>query len=127
MKVEEAIAAAGAQSCVVSIADDRRGERLVALYVHAEMEPAELWRRLAETDLPRLWLPKREDLYRVDAIPQLGTGKVDLRAARSIAGQAHDGPRVGPQDGLSGSPVPHLHSFSFNPEAAASIDTEVER
>ncbi len=42
LKVEEAIAAVGAQSCVTSIADDRRGERLVALYVHAEMEPAEL-------------------------------------------------------------------------------------
>jgi acyl-[acyl-carrier-protein]-phospholipid O-acyltransferase/long-chain-fatty-acid--[acyl-carrier-protein] ligase len=85
LKVEEAIAAVGAQSCVTSIADDRRGERLVALYVHAEMEAAELWRRLAETDLPRLWLPKREDLHRVESIPQLGTGKVDLRAARATA------------------------------------------
>jgi acyl-[acyl-carrier-protein]-phospholipid O-acyltransferase / long-chain-fatty-acid--[acyl-carrier-protein] ligase len=90
LKVEEAIAAVGAQSCVTSIADDRRGERLVALYVHAEMEPAELWRRLAETDLPKLWLPKRDDLHRVDAIPQLGTGKVDLRAVRSIASLAHE-------------------------------------
>jgi acyl-[acyl-carrier-protein]-phospholipid O-acyltransferase / long-chain-fatty-acid--[acyl-carrier-protein] ligase len=87
LKVEEAIAAAGAQSCVTSIADERRGERLVALYVHAEMEPGELWRRLAETDLPKLWLPKREDLHRVESIPQLGTGKVDLRAARSIANE----------------------------------------
>jgi len=90
LKVEEAIAAVGAQSCVTSIADDRRGERLVALYVHAEMEPADLWRRLAETDLPKLWLPKRDDLHRVDAIPQLGTGKVDLRAVRSIASLAHE-------------------------------------
>jgi acyl-[acyl-carrier-protein]-phospholipid O-acyltransferase / long-chain-fatty-acid--[acyl-carrier-protein] ligase len=88
LKVEEAIAAAGAQSCVTSIADDRRGERLVALYVHADMEPADLWRRLSETDLPRLWLPKREDLHHIDSIPLLGTGKVDLRAAKSLAQRA---------------------------------------
>ncbi|MGA3240649.1 MAG: AMP-binding protein, partial [Bryobacteraceae bacterium] len=85
LKIEEAIAAAGAQSCVTSIADDRRGERLVAIYVHAAMDPADLWRRLSETDLPKLWLPKREDLHHVDAIPQLGSGKVDLRAAAALA------------------------------------------
>jgi acyl-[acyl-carrier-protein]-phospholipid O-acyltransferase/long-chain-fatty-acid--[acyl-carrier-protein] ligase len=87
LKVEEAIAAAGAQSCVTSIADDRRGERLIALYVHADMEPADLWRRLSETDLPKLWLPKREDLHRIESIPMLGTGKVDLRAAKNLAQQ----------------------------------------
>ncbi len=49
---------------VTGIPDDARGERLVALYVHPDVAPAELWQRLAETDLPRLWLPKRENLYR---------------------------------------------------------------
>jgi acyl-[acyl-carrier-protein]-phospholipid O-acyltransferase / long-chain-fatty-acid--[acyl-carrier-protein] ligase len=86
LKIEAAIAAAGALNCcVTSIPDDRRGERLAALYVHAEMEPGELWRRLWETELPKLWIPKREDLHRVDAIPLLGTGKVDLRAVRECA------------------------------------------
>jgi acyl-[acyl-carrier-protein]-phospholipid O-acyltransferase / long-chain-fatty-acid--[acyl-carrier-protein] ligase len=86
LKIETAIAAAGALNCcVTSIPDDRRGERLAALYVHAEMEPTELWRRLGETELPKLWIPKREDLHRVDAIPLLGTGKVDLRAVRECA------------------------------------------
>jgi acyl-[acyl-carrier-protein]-phospholipid O-acyltransferase / long-chain-fatty-acid--[acyl-carrier-protein] ligase len=88
LKVEDAIAASGATSCVTSVADDRRGERLVALYVHVELEPGELWRRLAETDLPKLWLPKREDLHRVESIPLLGTGKVDLRAVQNLARQA---------------------------------------
>jgi hypothetical protein len=32
-----------------------------------------------------LWLPKREDLRLVEAIPTLGTGKVDLRAVRQLA------------------------------------------
>jgi acyl-[acyl-carrier-protein]-phospholipid O-acyltransferase/long-chain-fatty-acid--[acyl-carrier-protein] ligase len=86
-RVEEAIGeVAGACPCVVTaIEDERRGERLAALYVCPEITPAELWQRLAQTSLPRLWLPKRENLYQVEALPLLGTGKLDLRAARERA------------------------------------------
>jgi len=86
LRIEDAIAGVlGAAPCAVtSVADDRRGERLAALYVH-EMEPAELWQRLAETDLPRLWIPKRENLYQVESLPQLGTGKLDLRGLKMRA------------------------------------------
>ena len=48
-------------SCVTSIPGDRRGERLATLYIHAAMDPAEFWRQLGETELPKLWMPKRED------------------------------------------------------------------
>ena len=41
--------------------------------------------RLCRTELPRLWLPKREDLHVIESIPTLGTGKVDLRAVRQLA------------------------------------------
>jgi acyl-[acyl-carrier-protein]-phospholipid O-acyltransferase/long-chain-fatty-acid--[acyl-carrier-protein] ligase len=87
LRVEEAIAAAigDAPCCVTSVADDRRGERLIALYVQPGMAPAEVWRRLSESGLPKLWLPKREDLLPVDEIPMLGSGKIDLRAVREIA------------------------------------------
>jgi acyl-[acyl-carrier-protein]-phospholipid O-acyltransferase/long-chain-fatty-acid--[acyl-carrier-protein] ligase len=94
LKVEEAIAnVLGDAQCVVTgIPDDLRGERLAVLYVHPTLTPAELFRQLSETDMPRLWIPKRENLYPVDAIPQLGTGKLDLRGvrnrARELVGQA---------------------------------------
>ncbi|HLY17540.1 MAG TPA: acyl-[ACP]--phospholipid O-acyltransferase [Bryobacteraceae bacterium] len=86
LRIEDAIAdvLGGASCAVTAVADDRRGERLAALYVH-ESDPAELWRKLSETDLPRLWIPKRENLYRVEALPQLGTGKLDLRALKARA------------------------------------------
>jgi acyl-[acyl-carrier-protein]-phospholipid O-acyltransferase/long-chain-fatty-acid--[acyl-carrier-protein] ligase len=86
LRIEDAMAGVlGASPCAVTAVDDeRRGERLVALYVQ-EMEPAELWQRLAETDLPRLWIPKRENLYRVESLPQLGTGKLDLRGLKMRA------------------------------------------
>jgi acyl-[acyl-carrier-protein]-phospholipid O-acyltransferase/long-chain-fatty-acid--[acyl-carrier-protein] ligase len=73
-------------SCVVTaVPDALRGERLVAFYTDAWMPPAQLWESLCRTDLPKLWLPKREDLRVVESIPTLGTGKVDLRAVRQLA------------------------------------------
>jgi acyl-[acyl-carrier-protein]-phospholipid O-acyltransferase/long-chain-fatty-acid--[acyl-carrier-protein] ligase len=73
-------------ACVVTAVPDAvKGERLIAFYTDASLAPQELWERLCRTELPRLWLPKREDLHLVDAIPTLGTGKVDLRAVRQLA------------------------------------------
>ena len=59
----------------------------MALYTRQDLAPEELWRRLSETDLPRLWLPKRENLYQVDSLPTLGTGKLDLRGVKAKAQQ----------------------------------------
>jgi acyl-[acyl-carrier-protein]-phospholipid O-acyltransferase/long-chain-fatty-acid--[acyl-carrier-protein] ligase len=40
---------------------------------------------LKRAGLPALWIPKRENIYLVDSIPVLGTGKVDLGRARILA------------------------------------------
>jgi acyl-[acyl-carrier-protein]-phospholipid O-acyltransferase/long-chain-fatty-acid--[acyl-carrier-protein] ligase len=88
MKIEEQIQSLidPHHTCVVtSIPDDAKGERLVAFFTDAGVTPQDLWERLCRTELPRLWLPKRDDLRFVDAIPTLGTGKVDLRAVRQLA------------------------------------------
>ncbi|HKA00555.1 MAG TPA: acyl-[ACP]--phospholipid O-acyltransferase [Candidatus Solibacter sp.] len=87
LKVEEAILSAlGDGACAVTgVPDDQRGERLVALYVHPEMSPNDIWQKLNASELPRLWVPKRENIYSVDALPQLGTGKLDLRGVKQRA------------------------------------------
>jgi acyl-[acyl-carrier-protein]-phospholipid O-acyltransferase/long-chain-fatty-acid--[acyl-carrier-protein] ligase len=73
-------------TCVVTaIPDAARGERLVAFYTDPSVTSQTLWEQLCRTELPRLWLPKREDLRLVEAIPTLGTGKIDLRAVRQLA------------------------------------------
>jgi acyl-[acyl-carrier-protein]-phospholipid O-acyltransferase / long-chain-fatty-acid--[acyl-carrier-protein] ligase len=73
-------------TCVVTaIPDAARGERLVAFYTDPSVTSQTLWEQLCRTELPRLWLPKREDLRLLEAIPTLGTGKVDLRAVRQLA------------------------------------------
>jgi acyl-[acyl-carrier-protein]-phospholipid O-acyltransferase / long-chain-fatty-acid--[acyl-carrier-protein] ligase len=89
LKIEESIyAIAGDYPCVVTgIADEQRGERLIALYTRQDMTPVELWQRLSETALPKLWLPKRENLYQVESLPTLGSGKLDLMAVKARAQQ----------------------------------------
>jgi acyl-[acyl-carrier-protein]-phospholipid O-acyltransferase/long-chain-fatty-acid--[acyl-carrier-protein] ligase len=88
MKIEEQIQALiddDATVVVTSIPDDAKGERLMAFYTDREVSSAQLWDRLCETELPRLWLPKREDLHFFESIPTLGTGKVDLRGVKELA------------------------------------------
>jgi acyl-[acyl-carrier-protein]-phospholipid O-acyltransferase/long-chain-fatty-acid--[acyl-carrier-protein] ligase len=91
IKIEEAIAAimaavSGDAACAVTaIADVERGERLVVLYAQSGLSPADLWQRVSATDLPRLWLPKRENFYPVETLPLLGTGKLDLRGMKTLA------------------------------------------
>jgi acyl-[acyl-carrier-protein]-phospholipid O-acyltransferase/long-chain-fatty-acid--[acyl-carrier-protein] ligase len=87
VRVEDAINAilGEAGSVVVSVPDESKGERLVAFYVDQRLSPEALWERLCQTDLPRLWIPKRESLIPLEAIPTLGTGKVDLRRVKTLA------------------------------------------
>ncbi len=95
-KVEEAIAEViGDAACVVvGVPDDVRGERLAALYAHPVITPAELSRHLSASGLPNLWIPKRDNLYRVDAVPVLGSGKTDFRQAKAIVLNQLDGDRL---------------------------------
>jgi acyl-[acyl-carrier-protein]-phospholipid O-acyltransferase/long-chain-fatty-acid--[acyl-carrier-protein] ligase len=95
MKIEERLQALldEPHTCVVtSVPDAAKGERLVALYTDPNLPAARVWEHLSGSDLPRLWIPKREDLHVVDAIPTLGTGKVDLRGVRQAAAERSAGP-----------------------------------
>ncbi len=90
IKVEESIGQILSEphTCVVtSVPDETRGERLVAFFTDPLMTAQMLWERLCQTDLPRLWLPKREDMHHVEAIPTLGTGKTDLRRVKQLAAE----------------------------------------
>jgi hypothetical protein len=35
--------------------------------------------------LPKLWIPKRENLHAVESIPLLGSGKADLKKVKQLA------------------------------------------
>jgi acyl-[acyl-carrier-protein]-phospholipid O-acyltransferase / long-chain-fatty-acid--[acyl-carrier-protein] ligase len=89
LRIEEALSnvLGDAPCAVTAVADEQRGERLVAVYVHPVLSAVEVWQNLADTDLPRLWLPKRENIYSVESLPLLGTGKLDLRGVKTLAHQ----------------------------------------
>jgi acyl-[acyl-carrier-protein]-phospholipid O-acyltransferase/long-chain-fatty-acid--[acyl-carrier-protein] ligase len=96
MKIEEVMnrILGGAGSVVTAIPDPQRGEKLVAFYTQNGISTEELWEKLNESELPKLWIPKREDFYLIDSIPVLGSGKVDLknvkRMAQEKAGDGND-------------------------------------
>jgi acyl-[acyl-carrier-protein]-phospholipid O-acyltransferase/long-chain-fatty-acid--[acyl-carrier-protein] ligase len=74
-------------SAVTAVPSDIKGESLVVFYVKPEVTPAALWAKLNETNLPRLWIPKREHIIPIEALPTLGTGKIDLQALKALAQQ----------------------------------------
>jgi acyl-[acyl-carrier-protein]-phospholipid O-acyltransferase/long-chain-fatty-acid--[acyl-carrier-protein] ligase len=72
--------------CVTSAPDAHRGERLVAFYTGAqELTAVAVADFLGRCGLPRLWLPKQEDIHSLPEMPVLATGKLDLVSIRKMA------------------------------------------
>jgi len=90
VKIEETIShILDDQTCAVtSIPDEAKGERLVAFYTKQEVSPQEVWTKLCESELPKLWIPKRENIHCLEALPLLGTGKLNLRELKRLATEA---------------------------------------
>lgn len=70
---------------VTGLPDDKKGEKLMVLHTLSESALAAVLEKLATTDLPNLWKPKKDQFIQVPAIPILGTGKTDLRKVRELA------------------------------------------
>jgi acyl-[acyl-carrier-protein]-phospholipid O-acyltransferase / long-chain-fatty-acid--[acyl-carrier-protein] ligase len=87
MKIEETMneVLGGPAAAVTALPDEQRGEKLVAFYAQNGVSRDELWEKLNRSELPKLWIPKRENLHAVEALPVLGSGKVDLRQIKSMA------------------------------------------
>jgi acyl-[acyl-carrier-protein]-phospholipid O-acyltransferase/long-chain-fatty-acid--[acyl-carrier-protein] ligase len=89
MKVEEMLQdIAGVTEqvfAVASLPDEKKGERLVILHTLDEARAAECAAKLEQSELPNLWKPDRRAYHRVEAIPILGSGKLDLRRIKEIA------------------------------------------
>ena len=51
----------------------------------AELDAGALLRRMSERGMPNLWLPSPKDFHRVESLPFLPSGKLDLAATRRLA------------------------------------------
>jgi acyl-[acyl-carrier-protein]-phospholipid O-acyltransferase/long-chain-fatty-acid--[acyl-carrier-protein] ligase len=71
---------------VAAVPDEKRGERLVVLHLpDVEHKLPELLDSLGKRGLPNLWIPDRRDCYPVEAMPVLGSGKLDLKKLADTA------------------------------------------
>jgi acyl-[acyl-carrier-protein]-phospholipid O-acyltransferase/long-chain-fatty-acid--[acyl-carrier-protein] ligase len=71
---------------VTSLPDDKKGERIVVITTLSNEKLAPVLEKLPQCDLPALWKPRANQFFHVDAIPVLGTGKIDLRGVKVLAG-----------------------------------------
>ena len=92
VRVEEALnEAIGADEpvfAVTAIADGRDGDRLAVLHTTCDDRVNEALEKMRKLGLPNLYLPRRDSFVKVDALPLLGTGKLDLRNLKRIASEA---------------------------------------
>jgi acyl-[acyl-carrier-protein]-phospholipid O-acyltransferase/long-chain-fatty-acid--[acyl-carrier-protein] ligase len=88
-KIEEALQqAAGSDMqvfAVTGIPDEKKGERLAVLHTLDESRLPDILSKLTEQGLPNLFIPGRNQFVKVEALPVLGTGKLDLRGVKRIA------------------------------------------
>jgi acyl-[acyl-carrier-protein]-phospholipid O-acyltransferase/long-chain-fatty-acid--[acyl-carrier-protein] ligase len=69
---------------IVGVQDQAKGEALVLLSA-VDIDLAELRKKLQETGVPNLWIPKH--VQRVEAIPVLASGKLDLKKCQERAAE----------------------------------------
>ncbi len=73
----------GYEVMVTAVEDERKGEMLVVLH-SCTLDGIEAERELRERGVPNLWIPKK--FVRVESVPILASGKLDLAAGRKLAG-----------------------------------------
>ncbi|KPK22118.1 MAG: permease, partial [Nitrospira bacterium SG8_3] len=99
-RVENALLqAANAETMVLgvtAIPDDRKGEQLVVLHTLDESAIQNILEKVSASGLPNLFVPKRDNFIKVDQLPVLGTGKLDLRTLKQLALEKLSKPQLSP-------------------------------
>jgi acyl-[acyl-carrier-protein]-phospholipid O-acyltransferase/long-chain-fatty-acid--[acyl-carrier-protein] ligase len=70
---------------VTSISDEQKGERFVVLHTELGLSVDDLLKRMRDSGLPKLWVPRKENFFPVQALPFLGSGKLDLKRVKETA------------------------------------------
>ncbi|MEM6279421.1 MAG: AMP-binding protein [Verrucomicrobiota bacterium] len=70
---------------VVGVPDEKKGEKLVVLHIASDEVLEGVIEKLNDAPIPNLWKPKAGQFLKVDEIPLLGSGKVDLKTAQTMA------------------------------------------
>ena len=65
--------------------DKKKGERLVVLHTLEKSAIPDVLAKLRDSGLPNLLIPRKDAFIKVEQIPVLGTGKLDLRVLKRLA------------------------------------------
>jgi len=72
---------------IVGVQDEAKGEALVLLSA-VDVDLSQLRDKLRDAGVPNLWIPKK--ICRVDAIPVLASGKLDLKTCQQLAASCNE-------------------------------------
>ncbi len=70
---------------VTAVTDDKKGERLIVLYTETPHSPNTMMEALKSAGLPNIFIPSADSFFKVDQLPILGTGKIDLKGIKDQA------------------------------------------
>ncbi len=94
--LHQAIQAEGMMLAVTAIPEERKGEQLIVLHVLDESTIPDILEKVTASGLPNLFIPRRDNFIKVDHLPVLGTGKLDLRALKRLALEHHVKSQISP-------------------------------
>jgi len=86
-KLQELSAAPEQVFVVTAVPDEKKGERLIILHTLDDEALKDVLTKLGELDLPALWKPRPDQFRRIEAMPYLGTGKLDLRRVKELGNE----------------------------------------
>ena len=70
---------------VTAVPDTKKGERLIVLHVDLPLNAEVLRKGLQDAGLPPIYIPSMDSFYKIEEIPLLGTGKMDLKGMQNLA------------------------------------------
>jgi acyl-[acyl-carrier-protein]-phospholipid O-acyltransferase/long-chain-fatty-acid--[acyl-carrier-protein] ligase len=101
---------------VTGVPCERKGEKLAVIHTYAE-DLLQLLEKMTGRGLPNLFIPKPAQFVKVEALPVLGSGKLDLRKLKQIAQEALAAEKEEAIEATSEAPRPSAETPDQNPQA----------
>ena len=70
---------------VTGMPDPVKGEKLIVFYEVLTIPPKKIIKALINKNIANIWIPKAENFIKIDTIPLLGSGKLDISKLNKIA------------------------------------------
>jgi acyl-[acyl-carrier-protein]-phospholipid O-acyltransferase/long-chain-fatty-acid--[acyl-carrier-protein] ligase len=83
--LQEALAASDPVVAVTAVEEEKRGEELIVFFVQSAGPAEKLYDIIAKSNLPNIAKPRKENFIEIDALPVLGSGKINFGKLKEIA------------------------------------------